>query len=68
MKQRKILHLLDDVAMGGVTRALKNFEDPALQACGTHETLDVTKIDAKAQSRGWTLHGQLDKDAPSCWP
>lgn len=50
MKQRKILHLLDDVAMGGVTRALKNFEHPALQACGTHETLDITKNDAKAQS------------------
>lgn len=50
MTQRRIVHVLDDVAMGGVMRALKNFEHPVLQACGEHVTVDVSKERARAIS------------------
>lgn len=42
VKKRRILHLMDDMAMGGVTRALKNFEHLELAELGQHETVDVT--------------------------
>ena len=37
----RILHLLDDLAMGGVTRALKNFEHPMLQEYGRHKVMEI---------------------------
>lgn len=47
---RRIVHILDDLAMGGVTRALKNFEHPELALLGTHETLDIRDKNARATS------------------
>ena len=41
MLQRRIVHMLDDTAMGGVTRALENFADPRLQVLGDHEVVDI---------------------------
>ena len=41
LSDRKIVHVLDDLAMGGVTRALKNFEHPELAAMGEHKTIDI---------------------------
>ena len=41
LANRKIVHVLDDLAMGGVTRALKNFEHPELAAMGEHKTIDI---------------------------
>lgn len=41
MPNRRFVHMLDDTAMGGVTRALDNFSDPRLQAYGVHETADI---------------------------
>lgn len=47
---RRIVHILDDLAMGGVTRALKNFEHPILAQLGTHETLDIRTEKPRATS------------------
>lgn len=41
MSYRRIVHLIDDTAMGGVTRALDNFSDPRLKALGHHEVADI---------------------------
>ncbi len=46
----RIVHVLDDLAMGGVTRALKNFEHPALASLGTHETVDIRSETVMAMS------------------
>lgn len=47
---RRIVHILDDLAMGGVTRALKNFEHPELAMLGIHETLDIRDEKPRATS------------------
>ena len=47
---KRIVHILDDLAMGGVTRALKNFEHPALNAIGKHEYVDVREGAVRAAS------------------
>ena len=44
----RIVHVLDDLAMGGVTRALKNFEHPGLAGIGKHETVDIRKANVRA--------------------
>ena len=49
-KQRRIVHVLDDLAMGGVTRALKNFEAPALASLGRHESVDIREKPVRAHS------------------
>lgn len=51
-KQKRIVHILDDLAMGGVTRALKNFEAPELAGLGTHETVDIRVETPTARSSG----------------
>ena len=38
---RRIVHLLDDMALGGVTRALGNFEHPELRRLGRHDVVDL---------------------------
>lgn len=48
---RRIVHVLDDLAMGGVTRALKNFETADLAVLGTHETVDIRSHPVRATSR-----------------
>jgi len=50
-QDRRIVHVLDDLAMGGVTRALKNFETAELAALGRHETVDIRSQTVKATSR-----------------
>lgn len=47
---RRIVHILDDLAMGGVTRALNNFDHPMLSALGQHETVDVRKAPVRAKT------------------
>ncbi|MCR9078970.1 MAG: glycosyltransferase family 4 protein [Hyphomonadaceae bacterium] len=37
----RIIHILDDLAMGGVTRALKNFEHPDLAKIAAHGVVDI---------------------------
>lgn len=49
--KKHIIHILDDLAMGGVTRALKNFEHPSLTQIGTHEIVDIRKGAVRATSR-----------------
>ncbi|MEO1323977.1 MAG: glycosyltransferase family 4 protein [Pseudomonadota bacterium] len=49
-EQRRFVHILDDLAMGGVTRALKNFETPVLAGLGQHESIDIRKTSARAQN------------------
>lgn len=49
-KPTRILHVLDDLAMGGVTRALKNFEHPKLKDIGAHEIADIRKEKVRAAS------------------
>ncbi|MEM7327545.1 MAG: glycosyltransferase family 4 protein [Pseudomonadota bacterium] len=49
-KPIQIVHVLDDLAMGGVTRALKNFEHPKLKDIGVHEIADVRKQTVRAAS------------------
>ena len=51
MAQKRIVHILDDLAMGGVTRALKNFEAPELAGLGVHETVDIRIEAPRARSR-----------------
>lgn len=48
MSNIKITHVLDDLAMGGVTRALKNFEHPSLAALGDHVHVDIRKCHVRA--------------------
>ena len=48
---RRIIHILDDLAMGGVTRALKNFEHPTLAFAGQHETVDIREDKVRATSK-----------------
>lgn len=48
----RIVHVLDDLAMGGVTRALKNFEHPKLKDIGAHEIADIRKEKVRAASPG----------------
>ena len=48
MSTVKITHVLDDLAMGGVTRALKNFEHPSLAALGAHEHVDIRETRVRA--------------------
>ena len=47
-RRPRIVHVLDDLAMGGVTRALKNFEHPGLAGLGRHETVDIRKANVRA--------------------
>ena len=46
----RIVHVVDDLAMGGVTRALKNFEHPKLKDIGAHEIADIRKEKVRAAS------------------
>lgn len=48
MSTVKITHVLDDLAMGGVTRALKNFEHPSLAELGAHEHVDIRETRVRA--------------------
>ncbi|MEM9669060.1 MAG: glycosyltransferase family 4 protein [Pseudomonadota bacterium] len=41
MSRRRFVHILDDMELGGVTRALRNFQHPILQEFGYHETVDI---------------------------
>ena len=50
LKPTRIVHVLDDLAMGGVTRALKNFEHPKLKGIGAHDVADIRKEAARAAS------------------
>ncbi|MEL6861244.1 MAG: glycosyltransferase family 4 protein [Pseudomonadota bacterium] len=45
---RHIIHILDDLAMGGVTRALKNFQHPTLLKLGAQETVDIRQEKVRA--------------------
>lgn len=47
---RRIIHILDDLAMGGVTRALKNFEHPELAEHGAHDVVDIRQSRVRATS------------------
>lgn len=49
--EQRFVHILDDLAMGGVTRALKNFEHPSLTAIGTHECVDAREGAVRAASK-----------------
>lgn len=60
----RVVHLLDDFAWGGVTAGLAVFNEPALAALGTHETLPI--------NRHIRIAPRLDADAivthmPPCW-
>jgi len=48
LEKPNFIHVLDDLAMGGVTRALKNFEHPSLTALGRHEHVDIRKQRVRA--------------------
>lgn len=50
--EKRIVHILDDLAMGGVTRALKNFEHPKLSELGAHAIVDVRQSRVRAKSPG----------------
>ncbi|MHA7859549.1 MAG: glycosyltransferase family 4 protein [Henriciella sp.] len=47
---RQVVHVLDDLAMGGVTRALRNFEHPDLADLGQHRTVDIRDQSVRAES------------------
>lgn len=47
---RQVVHVLDDLAMGGVTRALRNFEHPDLAGLGQHRTVDIRDQSVRAES------------------
>lgn len=49
-KTRRVVHVLDDLAMGGVTRALRNFDHPDLAMFGEHHTVDIRNERVRAQS------------------
>ena len=44
-----VFHVLDDLAMGGVTRALRNFDHPNLAVFGEHRTVDIRNELVRAQ-------------------
>ena len=44
-----VFHVLDDLAMGGVTRALRNFDHPDLAEFGEHKTVDIRSEPVRAQ-------------------
>ncbi|MEL7033622.1 MAG: glycosyltransferase family 4 protein [Pseudomonadota bacterium] len=44
----KFTHILDDLAMGGVTRALKNFEHSSLTSLGEHTHADIRAQQVRA--------------------
>ncbi|MEL6859432.1 MAG: glycosyltransferase [Pseudomonadota bacterium] len=48
--QRNIVHILDDLAMGGVTRALNNFDTPELADIGHHKTVDIRTARVRAET------------------
>lgn len=48
--ENRFVHILDDLAMGGVTRALKNFEHPDLSALGDHVCVDIREGAVRATS------------------
>ena len=48
--RRQIVHILDDLAMGGVTRALRNFDHAKLAEIGKHRTVDIKTTPARASS------------------
>lgn len=48
---RHIVHFLDDLSMGGVTRALKNFEHTQLAELGRHHVVDIASDWQKARTR-----------------
>ena len=48
--ERWIVHILDDLDMGGVTRALKNFEHPTLQRLGVHTITDIREGQLRAET------------------
>ncbi len=50
--EKRIVHILDDLAMGGVTRALKNFEHPELAELGAHDIVDIRNSKIRATSPG----------------
>ena len=47
---RRIVHVLDNLDMGGVTRALKNFQHPSLMKLGLHETSNIQNGSVRASS------------------
>ena len=49
---KHIMHVLDDLSMGGVTRALKNFEHPELAEFGAHNIVDIRQSRVRATSPG----------------
>ena len=51
MTEQRFVHILDDLAMGGVMRALKNFEHPSLTAIGVHDCVDIRKGPVRARSK-----------------
>ena len=44
----RFTHILDDLAMGGVTRALKNFEHSSLTSLGEHTHVDIRAQQVRA--------------------
>ncbi len=48
--ETRFVHILDDLAMGGVTRALKNFEHPSLTKIGVHDVVDIRADNVRASS------------------
>lgn len=50
LQEKRFVHILDDLAMGGVTRALKNFEHPTLSNIAPHSSIDIRKDRVRAQS------------------
>lgn len=48
----RYFHLLDDMAMGGVTRALANFQHPRLTALGEHLVTDINQKVPKTRRSG----------------
>lgn len=48
--QTRIFHVLDDLAMGGVTRALKNFEHSLLADRAVHRVADIREGAVRAET------------------
>ncbi|MEO1027778.1 MAG: glycosyltransferase family 4 protein [Pseudomonadota bacterium] len=55
MSTNHFIHLLDDLAMGGVTRALENFKHPALTTLGNHEVFDINRALPRNKLSGATV-------------
>ena len=49
LNTRQVVHVLDDLAMGGVTRALRNFDHPDLSVFGQHKTVDIRRNALRAE-------------------